>query len=167
MAGPTFGFTVPDDFARSFFFVLLELNGASGDLLARNVYSFRCPPQLEDEAFRKEYRSGAKQGLQLSEGPWLRPQLQKLPTTLTAKVVSAERESETRGRLVVEIENSGERPAVMTNVHVAGHLRYVADDSFFWLEPGERRTVELRLRLERASHPANWRSSLVRGTVRE
>lgn len=155
VAGPTFGFTVPDDFARSFFFVVLELNDASGKELARNVYTFRCPPQLEDEAFREEYRSRAKQGLQLSEGPWLRPQLQKLPTTLNAKVVSVERESGTRGRLVVEVENTGDLPAVMTNVHVSGQLRYVADDAFFWLEPGERRVVKLRLRLEPGESPTD------------
>jgi beta-mannosidase len=147
IAGPAIGFTVPDDFARSFFFVVIEINDAAGKLLARNVYTFRCPPQLEEAAFREAYRRGSKQGLQLSEGPWLRPQLLKFPTELDAKVVSAEKESDTRGRLVVEIENTGDRPAVMTNVHVAGCLRYVADDAFFWLEPGERREVKLRLRL--------------------
>ena len=155
VAGPTIRFTVPDDFARSFFFVVLELNSASGRRLARNVYTFRCPPQLEDGAFREEYRRGAKQGLRLSEGPWLRPQLLKLPTKMDAKVVSADRESDTRGGLVVEIENTGDRPAVMTNIHVAGRLRYVADDAFFWLEPGERREVKLRLRLLPGESPTD------------
>ena len=155
VAGPTVRFTVPDDFARSFFFVVLELNDASGRGLARNVYTFRCPPQLEDDAFRKEYRRGAKQGLHLGEGPWLRPQLLKLPTELDAQVVSVEKESDARGRLVVEVENTGDRPAVMTNVHVAGRLRYVADDAFFWLEPGERREVKVRLRLLPGESPAD------------
>ncbi len=159
VAGPTIRFTVPDDFARSFFFVVLEIHDAAGKLLARNVYTFRCPPQLENDAFREEYRRGAKQGLQLGEGPWLRPQLQKLPTKLGARVVAVEKESDTRGRLVVEVANTGDRPAVMTNVHVAGRLRYVADDAFFWLEPGERRTVKLRLRLLPGESPTDWQVS--------
>ena len=154
VAGPTVRFTVPDDFARSFFFMAVELNDAAGNLLARNVYTFRCPPQLEDKAFREEYRREAKQGLQLTEGPWLRPQLLQLPTQLKAKVLSAERESEIRGRLTIEVENTGNLPAVMTNVHVAGPLRYVADDAFFWLEPGERRQVNLRLRLLTGESPS-------------
>jgi len=159
VAGPTVRFTVPDDFARSFFFVVLEIHDAAGKLLARNAYTFRCPPQLEDAAFREEYRRGAKRGLQLTEGPWLRPQLIELPGKLNARVVAAEKESETRGRLVVEVENTGERPTVMTGVHVEGRLRYVADDAFFWLEPGERRTVKLRLRLIPGESPADWEVS--------
>lgn len=147
VSGPSLQFTVPEDFARAFFFVVLEANDAAGVLLARNAYTFRCPPQLEDSAFRKAYRRGARQGLLLTDGPWLRPQLLKLPTELDAKIVSAELESSTRGRLVVELENTGQRPAVSTNVHVAGRLRYVADDAYFWLEPGERRKVAMRLRL--------------------
>jgi len=42
----------------------------------------------------------------------------------------------------------------MTSVHVAGRLRYVADDAFFWLEPGQRREVKLRLRLLPGESPA-------------
>ncbi len=154
VAGPAFRFTVPDDFARSFFFVVLELHDAGGDLLARNAYSFRCPPQLEDEAFRQSYRSAAKQGLQLTEGPWLRPQLLKSPSKLQSRLVSSEKENDTRARMVVEVKNTGDRPAVMTNVQVPGRLRYVADDAFFWLEPGETRTVNLRVRLIPGKSPS-------------
>ncbi len=154
VSGPSIAFTVPKDFARSFFFVVLELNDATGKQLARNVYTFRCPPQLEDAAFRADYRSGAKQGLMLSDGPWLRPQLHEHPTTLDAKVVSVARENAVRAQLVVEVINTGKVPAVMTNVEVAGRLRYVADDAYFWLEPGEKRTVNLRLRLLPGESPS-------------
>ena len=151
--GPTLRFTVPNDFARSFFFVVLELHNARGDLLARNAYTFRCPPQLEDEAFRQDYRSAARQGLQLTEGPWLRPQLLKSPGKLQSRLVSCEKESDTRAQMVVEVKNTGDRPAVMTNVQVPGRLRYVADDAFFWLEPGEMRMVNLRIRLAPGKSP--------------
>jgi len=158
-AGPTLRLTVPEDFARSFFFVVLELHDGAGKLLARNPYWFRCPPQLEDEAFRQEYRRGARQGLQLSEGPWLRPQLLKLPGKLESRVVSCEQESDTRARLVVEVKNVGERPTVMTEVQVPGRVRYVADDAFFWLEPGEARTVKLRVRLLPGESPSKLEAS--------
>ncbi len=144
--GPTIRFCVPDEFARSFFFVVLDLSGPDGKPLARNAYTFRCPPQLEDKAFRETYRAKPKQGLVLSDGPWLRPQLEKTPTELTARVLSAVQESDTRSWFVVEVKNTGKRPAVMTNIHVAGRIRYAADDAFFWLEPGESRVVRMRVR---------------------
>ena len=34
----------------------------------------------------------------------------------------------------------------MTHVQVAGSVCHVADDAFFWLEPGEARTIALRVR---------------------
>jgi beta-mannosidase len=145
--GPALNFTVPPDFARAFFFVVLDLTGPDGKQLARNVYTFRCPPQLEDKEFREKYRATPQPALLLSQGPWLRPQLEKQPTELSARVLSLTKESDSRSRLVVEVKNTGRQPAVMTNVRVAGPVRHVADDAFFWLEPGEQRRVALRLRL--------------------
>ncbi len=145
--GPTVRFAVPKDAARSFFFLLVELRNAEAELIARNVYPLRCPPQLEDEAFRQEYRVKPGQGLVLDKGPWLRPQLETHPTTLALKLLDARRQSDTRATLSVEVTNTGVLPAVMTHVHVEGRLRYAADDAFFWLEPGETRRVSLRLRL--------------------
>ena len=146
-AGPSVSFAVPQEFARAFFFVVIELADDSGKRLARNVYPFRCPPQLEDKAFRDKYRMRQSQGLTLSKGPWLRPQVMKFPCELRAKVLAARHEGPRRARLKVEVNNVGPRPAVMTNVHVEGPIRYVADDAYFWLEPGETRTLWLRLRL--------------------
>lgn len=151
--GPTIEFTVPDDFARAFFFVVLELAGPDGRPLARNVYPLRCPPQLEDKAFREKYRTAPQQALLLSDGPWLRPQVEKYPTKLALSVISAVQESATRARLVVEVRNAGPRPAVMTEVQVAGQVRYIADDAMFWLEPGETRKVALRVRIDAGVKP--------------
>ncbi len=144
--GPAIRFSVPDDFARSFFFIVLDLADSDGKPAARNVYTFRCPPQLEDKAFRQQYRAKPQRALVSSEGPWLRPQLEKLPTELSAKLISAVRESDCRSRLVVEVTNTGARPAVMTHIDVPGPNRFVADDGFFWLEPNETRRVSVRVR---------------------
>ena len=152
--GPPVDFVVADDFARAFFFVVLDLSGSDGKPLARNIYTFRCPPQLEDQAFREAYRSKPQQGLLLTEGPWLRPQVEKTPPTLAARLLSAARETDTRSRLAVEVCNNGEHPAVMTHIHVAGSFPYVADDAYFWLEPGETRTVNLRIRTAAGTKPS-------------
>jgi beta-mannosidase len=159
VAGASFHFRVPDEFARKFFFVVLELADAQGHRLARNAYCFRCPVQLEDAAFRQKYRQAPGPGLQLDAGPWLRPQLEKYPTTLTCKVVESTREDRGRTRLNVEIRNTGPRPAVMASLDVAGRVRYVADDAGFWLEPGESRSLKLRLRLEPGEEAKSWNVS--------
>lgn len=151
VVGPELEFQVPDDAARSFFFVILELNDAQGAMRKRNVYTFRCPPQLEDTDFRTQYRAKAQRGLMLTEGPWMRPQVAEYPTQLATRLLKREQESAERARLQVEVRNTGERPAVMTRVHVPGRVRYVADDSYLWLEPGESRLVNLRIRIPEGS----------------
>ena len=118
--------------------------------MARNVYALRCPPQLEDSAVRETYRAKAARALQLTEGPWLRPQLEKRPTELAISLVDSSRESPGRARLTVKVHNAGQRPAVMTQIQLDGSVQYVADDAMFWLEPGESRTVKLRVRLATA-----------------
>jgi beta-mannosidase len=159
VAGPGFRFRVPDEFARSFFFVVLEMSDPQAHRLARNAYPFRCPPQLEDAAFRRKYRESPRPALMLDRGPWLRPQLEKHPTTLTCTILESSREDRRRARLRVEIRNLGPRPAVMVSLHVAGRVRYVADDAGFWLEPGESRTLALRLRLDPADGATSWKVS--------
>jgi len=146
--GPAVKFAVPQEFARAFFFVVLDLSDAEGHPRARNVYTFRCPPQLEDAAFRTQYRAKASQGLLLDKGPWLRPQVEKLPTKLSCRLVSAKRASETLARVEAEVKNEGALPSVMTSVEAPGSVRCVADDAFFWLEPGETRTVWLRVQTQ-------------------
>ncbi|MCS7306515.1 MAG: hypothetical protein NZ602_15570 [Thermoguttaceae bacterium] len=145
--GPCIRFQVPQDAKRAFFFMVLELEDAAGRLLARNVYPFRCPPQLEDEHFRKQYRAKPSQAFVLTEGPWLRVQLEKLPTKLALHVLRAEKEDFDRLRLEVEVENKGARPAVMTTVQPTDLTPVVAEDGYFWLEPGESRRLWIRLRL--------------------
>ena len=78
--------------------MILDLSDSDGRPLARNVYPLRCPPQLEDQAFRKKYRATPQPALMLSQGPWLRPQLERQPTELTARVVNASQERATPNR---------------------------------------------------------------------
>jgi beta-mannosidase len=157
--GPSVRFSVPREFARAFFFAVLDLSDAQGRPRARNVYTFRCPPQLEDEAFRTQYRAKAAQGLLLDNGPWLRTQVEKLPAKLSCRLVSAEQDGEAGARLVAEVKNEGSVPAVKACVEVAGSVRFVADDAYFWLEPGETRTVRLRVQAQPGTPSAHLRLS--------
>jgi beta-mannosidase len=138
--GPSVSFEVPAEFARAFFFVALDLSDAAGHPKARNVYAFRCPPQLEDAAFRTAYRAQNSRGLLLDKGPWMRPQVEKAPTTLSCRVLAVEREPATQVRVRAEVRNAGALPAVNVCVEAEGA---VADDAYFWLEPGEVKTVTL------------------------
>ncbi len=145
--GPILRFQVPQDAKRAFFFAVLELEDASGRLLARNVYPFRCPPQLEEEPFRKDYRAKPSQAFILDQGPWLRPQLEKLPTKLALQLLRAEKEEFGRLRWEVEVHNTGDRPAVMVNLQTTDLTPVVAEDGYFWLAPGESRRLWVRLRV--------------------
>lgn len=145
--GPGIRMRVPEDAGRAFFFVVVELADAAGQGLARNVYPLRCPPQLEDETFRTTYRSKPSRAFVLDSGPWLRPQLEKLPTKLSAQVLKVEKEEFGRVRVWMELRNTGERPAVMTTVRPTDLTAHVAEDGFFWVEPGESRSLWVRLRL--------------------
>ena len=156
--GPSVKFAVPAEFARAFFFVVLDVSDAEGRPRARNVYTFRCPPQLEDAAFRAKYRAKAPQGLLLDKGPWLRPQVQKTPTRLSCRLVSVQRESGSLARMVAEVKNEGARPAVKASVEIPGPVKWVADDAFFWLDPGETRTVHLRVLTSSGSSATDLRA---------
>lgn len=157
--GPSVRFAVPPDFARAFFFVLLDLSDAAGQPRARNVYAFRCPPQLEDPAFRAQYRAQNKQGLLLDKGPWLRKQLEKTATTLACRTLSSAPAEGDSVRVTAEVRNAGARPAVKVDVEVSGADRAVADDAYFWLEPGESRTVKLRVQPKPGVEAAGLRAS--------
>ena len=151
--GPEIAFEVPEDFARAFFFAVVELHSAQGERLARNAYAFRCPPQMEDATFRAEHRAQSKHGFMTADGPWLRPQLEKYPCRLASELVSFRQVNPARAEVVVKVKNVGERPAVMVRPEVAELVQYVADDAYFWLEPGEERTLALRVRLTPDSRP--------------
>ncbi len=159
VAGPTVSWRVPATFARSFFFAVLELQTKEGVRLARNVYAFRCPAELEDATFCKQYRAKPQPALLLDKGPWLRPQLEKHPTQLDLKVLATARESDLRTRLQVEVTNVGRRPAAMVEIHLSGKQQYVAEDGLFWLEPGEKKTLWVRVRTDSKGLPATAKLS--------
>lgn len=85
----------------------------------------------------------------MDKGPWLRPQVEKLPTTLALSVRSVSDESPEVAHAVVEVKNVGGKPSVMTEIQVSGPVQVAAEDAFFWLEPGETRRLALLVR-----HPA-------------
>lgn len=139
-------FKIPDAFEDKFFFVLAELRRDDGQLVSRSVYWPRCLSQMHDAAFRKKQRESPQPMFHLDQGPWLKPQAAAQPAELDLAVVSHRGISADRSRLQVRICNTGNKPAVNTHLDIEGAKRaFYATDNFFWLAPGEVRTLDLEI----------------------
>ena len=138
-------FQIPADYRDRFVLIVAELRKSSGELVSRSVYWPRSLGMLDDAATRARFREKPVDWPTLRQGPWLKPATAKTRTTLAAKIVS----SRTVGSdTVVEValRNTGKSPAFMTTLDVTGAKRtFFASDNFFWLAPGESRTVRLQL----------------------
>jgi beta-mannosidase len=140
------GFTIPDSFENTFFFVVAELRGADRQLVSRSVYWPRCLAQMRDDAFREKHRQSPQPVLTLDKGPWLKPQVAAQPTALQLAVVCREELGPERSRIRVRIGNAGRKPACNTRVDIENVARcFYATDNFFWLTPGEERVLELEV----------------------
>ena len=133
-------FSIPDSFEDKFFFIIAELRRADRTLVSRSVYWPRCLSQMNDAAFREKYRTSPQPTLALTKGPWLKPQAAAQPTTLDLTV------RKDGNRLVARVRNTGDKPAFMTRLDIEGAKRvFHASDNFFWLAPGEERTLSLEV----------------------
>jgi beta-mannosidase len=151
-------FTIPDNFEEHFFFVVAELHDGKGQRISRSVYWPRCLARMSDEAFRTQYRSSPQPALTFDKGPWLKPQVAAVPTSLEASVEGVRNEGADRVRLVVRVRNAGQQPAVNVRVDITGtRCSFCGDDNFFWLAPGESRDLEYRVL---------WRDPASRDTAR-
>jgi len=135
-------FAIPADYRDRFLFLVAELKDAAGKVVSRSVYHPRVLKLMEDKAFYTRYVSEPIAWPTLEKGPFLKPIVQQSATRLESSLVSLNRVDDTRSRLVVTVRNAGTTPAFMTRIDVAGAKRaLVADDNYFWLAPGESRTL--------------------------
>jgi beta-mannosidase len=140
-------FSIDGSLADRFFFVIAELRRPDGVLISRSVYWPRCLKRMEDAEFRKTYRSSPQASLFFEKGPWLRRQVSSSPTTLEISVVERRDVDEHQSRLKVRVRNAGLRPAFLTHIDIKDCRRaFYGDDNFFWLPPGEVRTLNFRVR---------------------
>ena len=151
-------FAIPQQFEEKFFFLVAELRGARDRLVSRSVYWPRCLARMSDEAFRAKYRETPQPCLNLETGPWLKPQVAAVSTTLTASLCESRDLASDRTRLRLRISNPGTQPAINVQVDIRGTKRsFYGDDNFFWLAPGESRDL---------AYEVLWRDPATRAKAR-
>jgi beta-mannosidase len=139
-------FTIPDSLEDKFFFVVAEAKQADGKLLSRSVYWPRCLKLMNDPDFRAKYRGSPQPSLKLEHGPWLRPQVAAVRTTLDLAVVSRKDASDSESTVRVRVRNTGASPAFDAHVDIAGTKRtFYGTDNDLWLMPGEERALDYKV----------------------
>lgn len=151
-------FKVPKDYKNKYFFVVVSLLDDNQKEISRSVYWPRTISQMEEQEYYKNYISSAQPWPTLEDGPWLKPALGQTRTSLSAKVLS---KIVTKGgytELLLEIENKGKIPSFMTKIDVIGSKRlFVADDNFFWMQPGEKREIKMSIKWREGGSANNSR----------
>lgn len=140
-------FRIPQSLENHHFFIVTELWDREGRLLSRSVYWPVCLERMSDQAFRKEYRSSPQPSLVFKHGPWLRREVPSTQTSLRLKLISEKAEGDNQSRIEAQVENTSAVPAFLTRLGVQGTQRaFYATDNYFWLAPGEEKTVSLEIR---------------------
>lgn len=142
-------FIIPANYENKYFFILVSLKDQKGKEISRSTYWPRTLTVMGDPAYRKKYTEQPTEWPILNKGPWLKPEIAKTKTTLSARLLAKNQTSEGYTKCVVEIKNNGNIPSFMTKIDVEGNKRlFVADDNYFWLQPGETKQLEVLI---------NWR----------
>lgn len=119
----------PVDAPKSFYFLELTLNGEDGKRLSRQMYYFRI--HAEDAR------------AMTPDGPWLKPQIQSVPTALSASIKAVRVLSDKEASITVEVSNTGSNPAYPVELNISPDTHSVIwSDNYLWLRPGEKITVE-------------------------
>lgn len=139
-------FVIPAGYQDRFLFVVAELRDSAGKLISRSVYWPRSLAVLAEPQTRAKFRSAPVEWPALTKGPWLKPTTGKTRTALSVEVVSARKSPEGNTLLGVRIRNAGSAPSFLTRLDVQGARRaFIAGDNFFWLGPGETRTIPVEV----------------------
>jgi hypothetical protein len=81
-------------------------------------------------------------------GPWLRPQIEQLPTALRSHA-NFRQKNKKEAELILTVENTGTRVAYPVSIELLPDI-YSAlwTDNYFWLAPGETATLQGIVRLD-------------------
>ncbi len=140
--------TIPPDTPEGCFFLELTFRDEAGSRLSRQAYWLRVLKSLADPEARKKWQSGPVADPVSTAGPWLKPQLEGLPTALEARVLSARPLSADEAEVKVEVRNAGPRPAYPVRLALQPDAYPVLwSDNYFWLAEGETVTVTGTVRL--------------------
>jgi beta-mannosidase len=139
---------IPADAPEGYFFLELTMTGANGRRLSRRAYWLRVLNSLADPAARQKWQAAAVPEPLNTKGPWLKPQIESMPTAVSGRVADSN-VSDAELRLSVVVENTGANPAYPVVLAVEPDTYSVLwNDNYFWLAPGETVTVEGTVRLD-------------------
>ena len=137
---------IPDLYKDSYLFVVTELKNKQEELISRSVYYPRVLKQMEDQGFHGKYVNEPVPWPTLDKGPWLKPTVAGTKTKLESKLIANKSISSDRSQIKVKITNTGNIPAFLVRLDVAGIKRAVfATDNYFWLAPGESKDVTVNI----------------------
>jgi beta-mannosidase len=139
---------IPSETPEGYFFLELSLSDAGGKQLSRRAYWLRVLKMLADPQTRKQWQAGPVAEPPTQTGPWLRPQVEALPTTLKG-AARIETRSDREAEISVSVENTGSLPAYPVAIQLIPDV-YSAlwTDNYFWLAPGEKVTLRGIARLD-------------------
>src|ERR1019366_5732366 len=109
---------------------------AGGRTLSQQTYSLRVVELPKDVEARRKRLEGADP--LAKSGPWLKPQIESVPTTLSAEVVQMKAVGPELEATVV-VKNTGTKPAYPVRLAaLPDAYSAVWSDNYFWLDPGDR-----------------------------
>jgi len=146
--GHAVSWAIPGSTPEGYLFFELTLSDPQGNRLSRRMYWLRIVPALADPEARKRWQAGPVPEALNQTGPWLKPQIEALGTSLQA-VAKLEGQSQKEMDVSVTIANLGKLPAYPIGIQALPDF-YSAlwSDNYFWLAPGEKATVRGTVRLD-------------------
>jgi len=139
-------FQIPDGYSDRYLFIVAELKNNNGELISRSLYYPRSLKRMEDETFHKEYTSEPIPWVNLDNGPWLKPTVNRTQTKLKTELLANKSLSAGRSQIRISVTNTGKVPAFMTKIDIIGIKRaFYATDNYYWLAPGEKREIEVEV----------------------
>ncbi len=141
---------IPAETPDGYFFLELTLSDPAGNHLSRRAYCFRVLRSLADPAARAQWQSKPEFEPLSKTGPWLKPQIQAMGTSLTARIVSSP-VTDKEMDVTVEVTNTGTAPAYPVRLDITPNVYSVLwSDNYFWLAPGETVMLTGKVRLDMA-----------------
>jgi len=139
---------IPSDMPEGYLFFELSLSDAQGARLSRRMYWLRILQMLADPEARKRWQAAPVAEPLTQTGPWLKPQIEALATSLQA-TIKVESQTQKEAEVSVTIENLGKIPAYPVRLQLLPDV-YSAlwTDNFFWLGAGEKVTHRGTVRLD-------------------
>lgn len=139
---------IPADLAEGYFFLELTLADGAGKRLSRQAYWLRVLKSLAGPEARRRWQSVPVPEPLAEAGPWLKPQLESVSTSLQARAAWRE-VSPAEAEVAVTVANTGSHPAWPVRLETSPDLYPVLwTDNYFWLAEGESVAVKGLVRMD-------------------